>query len=125
MILIVDDTPENLISLKRVLEKHDFEVDTASSGEEALKKVLRNAYVLIILDVQMPGMDGYELARRLRSQPGMTNTTLIATTGYGDEQGRKEAFAAGFDHHFTKPIDIERLFALLAEISAANCQLVA
>lgn len=55
MILIVDDTPENIISLKKVLERHNFEVDTAASGEEALKKVLRNEYVLIILDVQMLG----------------------------------------------------------------------
>ncbi|RYD68925.1 MAG: response regulator, partial [Sphingobacteriales bacterium] len=61
MILIVDDRPENLISLQKVLQAHNFEVDTASSGEEALKKVLKNNYVLIILDVQMPDMDGFEV----------------------------------------------------------------
>ena len=58
MILIVDDRPENIFSLKSILELHSFPVDTASSGEEALKKTLKNTYSLIILDVQMPGMDG-------------------------------------------------------------------
>ena len=62
MILIVDDKQENLFSLKSLLQLHLYEVDTASSGEEALKKILRKEYALIILDVQMPEMDGYEVA---------------------------------------------------------------
>ena len=65
MILIVDDRPENLISLQKVLQANNFEVDTASSGEDALKKVLKNNYVLIILDVQMPDMDGFEVAEAI------------------------------------------------------------
>ncbi|MBC7902362.1 MAG: response regulator, partial [Gemmatimonadaceae bacterium] len=65
MILIVDDTKENLFSLKTLLELNRYEVDTASSGEEALRKVLKTDYTLIILDVQMPGMDGYEVAEAL------------------------------------------------------------
>src|SRR5690606_40590046 len=65
MILIVDDKPENIYSLKKLLELKDFAVDTALSGEEALKKVLRNDYALIILDVQMPGIDGFEVAETL------------------------------------------------------------
>lgn len=66
MILIVDDSPENIISLQKVLEKNGFEVDTAASGEEALKKILQKSYVLIILDVQMPDMDGFEVAEAIR-----------------------------------------------------------
>src|ERR1700749_83336 len=65
MILIVDDKPENIFSLKTILELHSFPIDTALSGEEALKKILKNTYALIILDVQMPGMDGFEVAETL------------------------------------------------------------
>ena len=62
MILIVDDKQENLFSLKSLLQLNAYDVDTAISGEEALKKILKNQYALIILDVQMPGMDGFEVA---------------------------------------------------------------
>jgi CheY-like chemotaxis protein len=65
MILIVDDKQENLFSLKTLLRLNLYEVDTAMSGEEALKKILRQEYELIILDVQMPGMDGYEVAENI------------------------------------------------------------
>ncbi len=65
MILIVDDKPENIFSLKTILELHSFPTDTALSGEEALKKILRQPYALIILDVQMPGMDGFEVAEAI------------------------------------------------------------
>ena len=65
MILIVDDNQSNLYSLKKLLESKDFQVDTADSGEEALVKALKNDYALIILDVQMPDMDGFEVAETL------------------------------------------------------------
>lgn len=65
MILIVDDKQENLFSLQRLLQIHNFNVDTAISGEEALKKILKNFYALVILDVQMPGMDGFEVAEAI------------------------------------------------------------
>ena len=65
MILIVDDKQENLFSLQKLLQLHDFKVDTALSGEEALKKILKNFYALIILDVQMPVMDGFEVAEAI------------------------------------------------------------
>ncbi len=65
MILIVDDKSENIYSLKKLLESRNFKVDTAFSGEEALKKILKNQYALIILDVQMPDMDGFEVAEAI------------------------------------------------------------
>ena len=80
MILIVDDAPENIISLKKVLEVNGFEVDTASSGEEALKKILKNSYVLIILDVQMPEMDGYETTQKIRREHKNSSLPIIAVT---------------------------------------------
>jgi CheY-like chemotaxis protein len=69
-----------------------------------------------LLDIGLPELDGNELARRLRAMPEMAHAVLIAVTGYGQSQDRENAFAAGFDHHFVKPIDTGKLVALLAEI---------
>jgi two-component system sensor histidine kinase/response regulator len=110
MILIVDDTPENLISLKKVLERHDFEVDTASSGEEALKKVIKNAYVLIILDVQMPGMDGFEVAEAISGYSKAKETAIIflsaASTGLNFIT---KGYSSGGLDYITKPVDMNIL----------------
>lgn len=64
-ILLVDDRPENILPLKKILEMNGFITDSANSGEEALKKILKNTYALVILDVQMPGMDGFEVAENI------------------------------------------------------------
>lgn len=110
MILIVDDTPENLISLKKVLEKHDFEVDTASSGEEALKKVLRNSYVLIILDVQMPGMDGFEVAEAISGYSKAKETAIIFLSAANTEfKFIAKGYSSGGLDYITKPVDMNIL----------------
>jgi two-component system, sensor histidine kinase and response regulator len=80
MILIVDDKPENLFSLGKILEVNRFEVDSALSGEEALKKVLKNEYELIILDVQMPEMDGFEVAEALSGYSKAKHTPILPST---------------------------------------------
>ena len=67
-----------------------------------------------MLDIGMPGMDGYEVARRLRAQAGMRSALLVAVTGYGQDEDRRRAFAAGFDRHLTKSVDPDALQALLA-----------
>ena len=110
MILIVDDTPENLISLKKVLEKHNFEVDTASSGEEALKKVLKNAYVLIILDVQMPGMDGFEVAEAISGFSKAKETAIIFLSAANTELNFiTKGYSSGGLDYITKPVDMNIL----------------
>jgi signal transduction histidine kinase len=107
MILIVDDTPENLISLKKVLEKHNFEVDTASSGEEALRKVLRNEYVLIILDVQMPGMDGFEVAEAISGYSKAKETAIIFLSAVNTEvKFITKGYSSGGLDYITKPVDM-------------------
>ena len=116
MILIVDDKPENIFSLKKLLELNGFEVDSALSGEEALKKILKGRDALIILDVQMPGMDGVELARHIRAWAGRRPMTLVAVTGLDDDRTRLRTANAGFDLHFTKPADPDKLAILLADI---------
>lgn len=110
MILIVDDTPENLISLKRVLERHNFEVDTASSGEEALKKVLKNEYVLIILDVQMPGMDGFEVAEAISGYSRAKETAIIFLSAVNKElKFITRGYSSGGLDYITKPVDMDIL----------------
>ncbi|WP_316790310.1 hybrid sensor histidine kinase/response regulator [Pedobacter frigoris] len=110
MILIVDDTPENLISLKRVLERHNFEVDTASSGEEALKKVLKNEYVLIILDVQMPGMDGFEVAEAISGYSKAKETAIIFLSAVNKElKFITKGYSSGGLDYITKPVDMDIL----------------
>ncbi|MEQ7798239.1 hybrid sensor histidine kinase/response regulator [Pedobacter sp. ASV1-7] len=110
MILIVDDTPENLISLKKVLERHNFEVDTASSGEEALKKVLKNEYVLIILDVQMPGMDGFEVAEAISGYSKAKETAIIFLSAANTElKFITKGYSSGGLDYITKPVDMDIL----------------
>lgn len=110
MILIVDDRPENLISLQKVLQTHNFEVDTASSGEEALKKVLKNNYVLIILDVQMPNMDGFEVAEAISGFSKAKDTAIIFLSAVNTELKfiTKGYLSGGLDY-ITKPVDINVL----------------
>jgi signal transduction histidine kinase/FixJ family two-component response regulator len=106
MILIVDDRPENLFSLKTVLEQHGFSSDTALSGEEALKKVLKNEYALIILDVQMPVMDGFEVAEAIT---GMNKTRDIPIIFLSAVNTHKRFITKGFESgavdYLTKPVD--------------------
>jgi len=110
MILLVDDTPENLISLKNVLEKHGFEVDTANSGEEALKKVLKNSYVLIILDVQMPEMDGFEVAEVISGYSKAKETAIIFLSAANTEfRFIAKGYSSGGLDYITKPVDINIL----------------
>lgn len=107
MILIVDDLQENVISLKKVLEKNNFEVDTASSGEEALKKVLKKSYVLIILDVQMPGMDGFEVAASITGYSKAKETAIIFLSAAStDNKFITQGYSSGGLDYITKPVDI-------------------
>ncbi|MET3113136.1 two-component system sensor histidine kinase/response regulator [Pedobacter sp. CG_S7] len=107
MILIVDDTPQNLISLKKVLEAHHFDVDTAASGEEALKKVLKNEYVLIILDVQMPGMDGFEVAEAISGYSKAKETAIIFLSAVNtDVNFITKGYSSGGLDYITKPVDM-------------------
>ncbi|KQS41141.1 cell wall metabolism sensor histidine kinase WalK [Pedobacter sp. Leaf194] len=110
MILIVDDRPENLISLQKVLQAHNFEVDTAPSGEEALKKVLKNNYVLIILDVQMPEMDGFEVAEAISGFSKAKDTAIIFLSAVNTElRFITKGYESGGLDYITKPVDINIL----------------
>jgi len=106
MILIVDDKPENIFSLKTILELHSFPTDTALSGEEALKKILRNSYALIILDVQMPGMDGFEVAEAISGYSKARDIPIIFLSAAStDKKFITKGYSSGAMDYITKPID--------------------
>lgn len=110
MILIVDDKSENLYSLKQLLQLNLFEVDTAISGEEALKKILKNDYELIILDVQMPGMDGYEVAESVTGYSKSKNIPIIFLSAVNvDKRFVTQGYASGGIDYVTKPFDPDLL----------------
>ncbi len=106
MILIVDDKPENIFSLKTILELHSFPIDTALSGEEALKKILRHSYALIILDVQMPGMDGFEVAEAISGYSKARDIPIIFLSAVNtDKKFITKGYSSGGMDYITKPID--------------------
>lgn len=106
MILIVDDKPENIFSLKKILEVNNFRVDTALSGEEALKKILKNSYALIILDVQMPGMDGFEVAENITGYSKSKDIPIIFLSAVNTEKRFiTKGYASGGIDYITKPVD--------------------
>jgi signal transduction histidine kinase len=110
MILIVDDKPENIFSLKTILELHSFPTDTALSGEEALKKILRQSYALIILDVQMPGMDGFEVAEAISGYSKARDIPIIFLSAAStDKKFITKGYTSGGMDYITKPIDPEIL----------------
>jgi two-component system sensor histidine kinase/response regulator len=106
MVLIVDDKPENIFSLKTILELHSFPTDTALSGEEALKKILRTSYALIILDVQMPGMDGFEVAEAISGYSKAKDMPIIFLSAANtDKKFITKGYTSGGIDYITKPID--------------------
>lgn len=106
MILIVDDRPENILPLKKILELHHFTVDTAESGEEALKKVLKTNYSVIILDVQMPIMDGFEVANAIAGFSKAKDTSIIFLSAINKEKKFiTKGYTSGGVDYLTKPVD--------------------
>lgn len=110
MILIVDDIPENVYSLQKVLEHHGFQVDTAFSGEEALRKILSRQYVLILLDVQMPGIDGFEVAQNIKGFKKAKDTAVVfLSANYTDINMIIKGYNQGAVDYITKPVDTDLL----------------
>ena len=97
-----------------LLELQGHQVHVAHAGHAALRLAGECAPDVILLDIGMPGMNGYEVAKQLRSQPAFADTLLIAVTGYGRASDVKQTESAGFDHHLVKPIDYDKLQSLLA-----------
>jgi CheY-like chemotaxis protein len=107
-ILIVDDRPENLLSLKAILERPDYRLVTATSGEEALSLALRGTYAVAMIDIAMPGMDGFEVATHLKELERSRDVPIIFITAFGDDPHEiHRAYAAGGADYLVKPLDAE------------------
>jgi signal transduction histidine kinase/DNA-binding response OmpR family regulator len=113
-VLLVEDLPDVASSLSRLLRRVGHEVTAACDGVSALAALARELPDFVLLDIGLPGMDGYEVAREIRRVPGAELVVVIALTGYGQDDDRARSRAAGFDHHLTKPVDLDALLALLA-----------
>ena len=114
-ILIADDNRDAADSLALLLALEHHEVHVATDGTSALALAARVHPQVAVLDIGMPGLDGHEVARRLRAAPGGAEMLIVALTGWGQQEDRRKALAAGFDRHHTKPIDPDILVALMME----------
>lgn len=119
-VLIVDDNTDATETLAMLMETLGNDVRVAGSGGEALTITERWSPDVCLLDIGLPDMDGFQLAAALRTQPQAARASFIAVTGYGTQQDREKAFAAGFDHHLIKPLDVGKLFSLLGDIASQD-----
>jgi CheY-like chemotaxis protein len=117
-ILLVDDNRDAADSTAQVLREVGHEVHVAYDGPTALALSQEHAPSLAVLDIGLPVMDGYELARRLRTQRPRTELKLVALTGYGQKSDRQRSQEAGFDAHLVKPVAMEQLLSLVSELGA-------
>ena len=115
-ILVADDNSDSLESLATLLELGGHEVFSAANGALALESAERNLPDVALLDIGMPKLDGYEVARRIRAQPWGRGMTLVALTGWGQDSDRRRSGEAGFDSHLVKPLDLDKLTELLGRL---------
>ena len=112
--LVVEDNQDIRESSCDLLSMAGFEVKGASTGFEALEMAPAFGPNVVLLDVGLPGLSGYDVARRLRDLPQFASTVLIAITGYDTAEARALSAAAGFDHHICKPVNFDELATLLS-----------
>ncbi|HWP48478.1 MAG TPA: ATP-binding protein [Candidatus Limnocylindrales bacterium] len=108
-ILVVDDNTDAAVSLGKLLKLWGHEVQIAQDGPTAIELATSYRPEVVLLDIDLPGINGYEVARRFRQEPQLSQVVLIALTGYGQKEDPQRAREAGFDHHFTKPINLRAL----------------
>jgi signal transduction histidine kinase/CheY-like chemotaxis protein len=119
-VLLVEDNLDAAEGMTMLLEFLGHEVRTVHDGIAALSEAARTLPAVVLIDIGLPVLDGYEVAARMRSLPGMDRAVLVALTGYGTTEHIQRAVAAGFQHHLTKPIDLECIEALFAKIGPSS-----
>ena len=112
-IQVVEDTPLNMELLLELIEAQGFEVDGAEDAKLALEKVEKNAYDLIIMDIELPGMNGVEAARIIKKKPEYRTVPIIAQTAYAMKGDKEKFIEAGFDEYVSKLIDVPDFMKLL------------
>ena len=119
-ILIVDDEPENFELLNRRLSRRGFTVVGATSAEEGLSVALIEKPHLILMDIKMPNLDGFDAMRMLQADPGTAGIPVIALTAHAMQEDRDRALAAGAKDYETKPVDLDRLLAKIRHLTGAE-----
>jgi len=117
-VLVVDDNLDAAETLAMLLEMSGHDVKMANDGPEAIEVARRELPQVVLLDIGMPGMNGYDVARKLREQPETRGMVLVAMTGWGQEEDMARSKEAGFDHHLVKPVEPAVLSNLLAKLAA-------
>ena len=112
-VLIVDDNNDSAEALSRLLRSQGHEVRTALDGDSALAVADEFRPEMVLLDIGMPVISGFEIASRLRAKPEFNDVVIIAVSGYGKEDSLKRSREAGFDDYAVKPIDLDKLTALM------------
>jgi two-component system CheB/CheR fusion protein len=119
-ILIVEDNPDARESLRTLLELDGYHVSEAPDGATALQAIRHTPPRVALIDIGLPDIKGYDIARQVRDNPALDSVLLVALTGFGQESDRRAALAAGFDAHMVKPLDLDELSRLLAMRDAAS-----
>jgi two-component system, cell cycle response regulator DivK len=114
-ILVAEDNPVNRELIREILSEGEYDVIEACDGQEALDKISETSPDLVLLDIQMPVLDGYAVLSRLRENPPSPPPRVIALTAYAMRGDRERALAAGFDDYVTKPIDLKTLTSKIGE----------
>jgi CheY-like chemotaxis protein len=114
-VLVVDDNHDSAETIAMLVELWGHQVRVVHSGPAALAEAPAWLPGVVLLDIGLPGLDGYEVARRMRQDPALAGVMLVAMTGYGQERDRRLSQEAGFDHHLVKPVDPVTLQELLAQ----------
>ncbi len=115
--LVVDDNVDSVLSFSMLLKASGHDVRTAHDGPTAVQAALEYRPDVVLLDIGLPGLNGYEVAKRIRQDPVLKNVVLVALTGYGQEEDRQASLQAGFNHHLVKPARLEQLQQILATVS--------
>jgi CheY-like chemotaxis protein len=115
-VLVVDDNVDAAQSLGLLLEESGHDVQTAYDGPSALEVALDYRPNVMLLDIGLPGIDGFEVAKRLRQQPDLRCVVLVAMTGYGQVTDKQRSQEAGFNHHLVKPADFGKVLQILATV---------
>lgn len=116
-ILVVDDNVDTVLSFSMLLKEAGNEVQTAHDGQTAIRIATETIPDVVLLDIGLPGLNGYEVAKQIRKEPSLKNVVLVALTGYGQESDRQASMDAGFNHHLIKPARLEQVRKILASVA--------
>ncbi|MCA1577472.1 MAG: response regulator [Acidobacteria bacterium] len=116
LILVVDDAPDNLAMISLAMQQQGYQVVTAANGEDAVSVAKQTTPNLILMDINLPGLDGLGATRRIRETEGLRDIPIVAVTALGTEGFQRAAYDAGVAGYLTKPIDLDRMNQLIARL---------